>query len=206
MRVLMKDGLIVLVPVSAEEADDVERWKSAYADHVFHVRVSPNAALELHGLGTRADACREPVNIVSNSPDPTVRLISNFAATPFDLEGKTYRSVESFWQGLKFPDEADRRRLAQLDGARARAEGETQGYGATIAYGGHDIPVGTWPHWQLMETACRAKFEQNGETRAALLATGDRPLTHIVRRDSRTIPGAIMAAIWMCIRADLRRR
>ena len=56
-----------------------------------------------------------------------------------------------------------------------------------------------------MEAACRAKFAQNEVARAALLATGSRPLTHVVRRDSRAIPGVIMASIWMRIRSDLRK-
>jgi predicted NAD-dependent protein-ADP-ribosyltransferase YbiA (DUF1768 family) len=56
-----------------------------------------------------------------------------------------------------------------------------------------------------MERACRAKFEQNADARAALLSTGDRPLTHVVRRDSKTIPSVIMAQIWMRIRHDLRQ-
>jgi hypothetical protein len=55
-----------------------------------------------------------------------------------------------------------------------------------------------------MEQACRAKFSQNEEARTALLATGRRPLVHRMRRDSRTIPGVIMADIWMRIRDRLR--
>jgi hypothetical protein len=43
------------------------------------------------------------------------------------------------------------------------------------------------------------------EAREALLSTGDRPLTHRVRRDSTTIPGAIMAEFWMRIRRSLRK-
>ena len=148
----------------------------------------------------------EPINVISDSPDPAVRPIGNFAAAPFDLDGHRYASVESFWQGLKFPDAADRARLAALDGARARAEGDRQGYGATVRYEGKDIAVGSPEHWALMERACRAKFEQNAAARAALLATGDRPLEHVVRHDSRAIPGLVMAGIWMRIRADLRRR
>jgi predicted NAD-dependent protein-ADP-ribosyltransferase YbiA (DUF1768 family) len=132
-------------------------------------------------------------------------VISNFAATPFELDGQRYQSVESFWQGLKFPDESDRRRLAEMDGAQARAEGEKQGYGSTVSYGRDDIVVGTAAHWRLMERACRAKFEQHAEARAALLATSERPLTHIVRRDSTTIPGVIMAQIWTRIRKRLRK-
>ena len=39
---------------------------------------------------------------------------------------------------------------------------------------------------------------------APFIATGKRPLTHIVRDDSRTIPGVIMAAIWMRIRKRIQ--
>lgn len=55
-----------------------------------------------------------------------------------------------------------------------------------------------------MRKACEAKFTLNSEAREALLATGERWLTHKVRRVSRTIPGAIMADIWMRIRAKLQ--
>jgi predicted NAD-dependent protein-ADP-ribosyltransferase YbiA (DUF1768 family) len=151
-------------------------------------------------LGERAHACRAPINVVSNSQDPAVRLISNFATAPFELNGQRYTSVESFWQGLKFTNASDRRRLARLEGARAQKEGEKQGYGRAIEYGGKEFPVGTWEHWQLMERACSAKFERNPEALNALLSTGNRPLEHRVRRDSKTIPGAIMADIWMRIR------
>ena len=40
--------------------------------------------------------------------------------------------------------------------------------------------------------------------RAALLATGTRPLEHKVKVDSRTIPGIVMADIWTRIRKDMR--
>jgi predicted NAD-dependent protein-ADP-ribosyltransferase YbiA (DUF1768 family) len=56
-----------------------------------------------------------------------------------------------------------------------------------------------------MERACAAKFEQNGAARRALLSTGTRPLEHRMRRDSRTIPGAIMAEIWMRLRDRLAK-
>jgi predicted NAD-dependent protein-ADP-ribosyltransferase YbiA (DUF1768 family) len=205
MRVLLKEGLIVLIPGSPDEAGELDAWKSQHDAHVFCVRASSAQSLELHGLGERAEACRDPINVVSNSTDMIARTISNFATAPFEVDGQRYQSVESFWQGLKFAGDGDRRRLAQFEGARARAEGEEQGYGATVSYGGREIAVGTWSHWQLMERACRAKFEQNADARAALLSTGDRPLTHVVRRDSKTIPGVIMAQIWMRIRHDLRQ-
>lgn len=205
MRVLLKDHLIVLIPQSGDEARDLEAWKSSHDTHVFWVQSLNESALELRDLGPRVEACREPINAVSTSTDPVARLISNFAATPFELDSRLYRSVESFWQGLKFASDDDRRRLADMDGPAARAEGERKGYGATVRYRNEEITVGTWQHWRLMRNACRAKFNQNGDARTALLATGERPIIHVVRRDSRTIPGAIMAGIWMRIRKDLRK-
>lgn len=207
MKVLLKDGLIVLVPETAAEAEEVALWKAVHADHVLVVRPDHRpdiAGIELHDLGVRAEACREPLNVVSHSADPRCRVISNLANTPFALDGRRYRSVESFWQGLKFASDAERRRIAKLDGDDARQAGAKQGYGATVAYEGQEIPVGAWAHWQLMARACEAKFDQSTEAREALLATGHRPLVHIVRVDSKAIPGAIMAQIWMRIRDQVR--
>ena len=206
MRVLLKEQVLVLIAESAGEAAEVAAWNAAHEARAFRLRASTGGqALEFHDHGAWEEASREPINIVSNSSDPAARIISNFATTPFDLDGQSYQSVESFWQGLKFPKESDRRRLAACEGPRARSEGEKQGYGATLSYGGQESGVGTWAQWELMARACQARFEQHAEARAALLATGERPLTHIVRRDSKTIPGVIMAAIWMRIRARLRR-
>lgn len=209
MRAILKDGLIVLVPEGDGEAAELSAWQARHTGHVLHVRPQSEeaaAALELWSLGPREEACREPINIVSSSPDPMARLIGNFGAAPFELDGETYRTVESFWQGLKFADLVDRRRLATLSGHEAWEAGSTKGYGATVAYAGKDIVVGTWAHWQLMERACRAKFEQNAGARAALLATGGRPLTHVLAKDSTSIPGAIMAEIWMRIRRSLQHQ
>jgi predicted NAD-dependent protein-ADP-ribosyltransferase YbiA (DUF1768 family) len=207
MKVVLKDGLIVLIPQSDDESSTLAQWKSAHTDHVLAVRSDEpdDSAIELHDLGHRLEACREPLNVVSTSVDPLARIISNLATTPFELDGQRYLSVESFWQGLKFPSDEERQRLAGHEGPRARSEGLRQKYGATINYRGQDIAVGAWDHWQLMERACRAKFQQNEDARNALLATGDRPLVHVVRRDSRSIPGVIMAQIWMRLRASLRK-
>jgi predicted NAD-dependent protein-ADP-ribosyltransferase YbiA (DUF1768 family) len=91
-----------------------------------------------------------------------------------------------------------------LSGRQARKAGFEAAYGTTVNYAGETIPVGTWQHWALMERACTAKFTQNGDAREALMATGHRPLQHRMRRDSRSIPGVIMADIWMRIRGKLR--
>jgi predicted NAD-dependent protein-ADP-ribosyltransferase YbiA (DUF1768 family) len=202
--VLLKEGFLIVAPETGAEAAELAAWKAGLGGHVLAVTANAGSGVALADLGPRPDACNEPLNVVSNSADPAARMISNFAEAPFELDGRPYRSVESFWQGLKFVKESERRRIAALPGREACAEGTKQAYGATVHYEGEDVPVGTWQHWQLMERACRAKFTQDAEARWALLSTGERPLTHRVRRDSRTIPGVLMADIWMRIRRLLR--
>jgi predicted NAD-dependent protein-ADP-ribosyltransferase YbiA (DUF1768 family) len=196
--------LLILVPQTEAEAAGLAAWKAGRAGHVCGVKADAGSGLVLVDLGPRAEACNEPINVTSRSPYPAVRLISNFAPTPFELDGRTYSSVEAFWQGLKFPAGAERRRVAALPGPQARRAGEGQGYGATLVYGGEVVTVGTHAHRALMERACRAKFTQNAEARAALRSTGERPLTHRTRRDSQTIPGVLMADIRMRLRRELR--
>jgi predicted NAD-dependent protein-ADP-ribosyltransferase YbiA (DUF1768 family) len=202
MIVRLRNGLLI---VTAEDGDaaELESWMAAHAGHVFRMREIKGGSAMFQSLGPEDDACRAPLNITSKSPPP-LDLISNFAPTPFFLDGVPYASIEGFWQALKFAKEADRRRVAALDGGEAKRAGDDAPRTATIAYQDEEIAVGTASHWELMRRACAAKFAQNVVARDALLATGQRPLEHKVRRDSRTIPGVIMAQIWMKIRDELR--
>lgn len=203
MEVRFRGEQLVVVPKSSAEREEIAAWKSIHAGHVFLLRVDAGSGLAFSDLGPSEAACREPINVVSTHKDPQIRQLSNFARTPFVLDGRPYQSVEGFWQGLKFSDEADRRRLATLSGIEAKRAGRKQGAGDTFVYGGQEIRIGTRDHWDLMEQANWAKFTQSAEARQALLATAPRPLIHRVRCDSRTIPGVIMADIWMRIRDRL---
>jgi predicted NAD-dependent protein-ADP-ribosyltransferase YbiA (DUF1768 family) len=200
MAIALRKGLAVF---GAEIDPGLTSWLELHQGHVFRVRSSHGHA-HFHSLGPEEEACRVPVNITSRSPG-TLKLVSNFAPTPFALDGLDYGSVEAFWQGLKFPDEALRRALAPLYGSRAKDEGFRAPASDEIVYRGATVRIGTWDHWQLMQRACDAKFDQHAEARAALLSTGSRPLVHQMKRDSRTIPGVVMAEIWMRCRSRLAK-
>ena len=150
-------------------------------------------------------AGQEPLNITFDATPMPLRLISNLAETAFKLDGRDYASVEGFWQGLKFAGAEDRVRFAGLAGHAAEKAGPKAEPGDRFVYEGREVVVGTVDHWALMERANRAKFEQDEDARAALLSTGTRSLVHTVVPDSRTIPGIVMADIWMRIRADLAK-
>ncbi len=145
----------------------------------------------------------EPLNITFDETPMPLRLISNLAETSFEMDGRCYSSVEGFWQGLKFANESDRERLAGLSGHEAKSAAPKSEPGDRFVYEGRELVVGTIDHWALMERANLAKFEQDDDARAALLSTGSRPLVHRVPVDSRTIPGIIMADIWMRLREKL---
>lgn len=204
MRVILKPSLIVVAGEVAD-ASDAAAFAARYAGHVFSLVPQGDKGFVLHNLGPGPEARREPINIHSRIADPELRLIGNLAHTPFELDGKLYQSVEGFWQGLKFGDPEDRMRIAELHGTAAKRAGEAAPVHATFEYRGERFRVGRPDHWRLMREACQAKFTQCDPARRALLSTGERPLVHRMKRDSETIPGVIMADIWMRIRAGLRK-
>lgn len=201
MRVILKPGMLILAPGTDADRNAFSAWCEAVKGHVFYFDGRSGA---LHDLGPREEACREPMNIVFDQIEARWQPISNLAHTPFTMRGLTYASVESFWQGLKFAADADRVRVAALWGKEAKQAARPAPELERFVYDGDTYVVGGHAHRSLMLEACRAKFVQHAAAGEALLATGDRPLTHRTRRDSKTIPGALMAEIWMRVRADLR--
>ncbi len=202
MRVILKPGLLALAVETEEERAAYAAWRAAMAGRVLLFDGGSPDGGAFRDLGPQAAACREPINVVFDGPAEW-RPISNLAETPFVLDGREYASVEGFWQGLKSEAESDRRRIAGLSGREARRAGQDRPRADGFTYAGARVATGGPAHHQLMRRACMAKFTQHPIARETLLATGTRPLEHRVRRDSVTIPGALMADIWMRIRARL---
>ena len=196
------DNNVVGLSAETDEEREICALLSAADGHVFQLHCTSERGFGLTELGPHADACREPLNI-TRTVAPPFQAISNLAHTRFELDGEAYASVEGFWQGLKFADAAVRRRVAKLWGPEAKAAGDAAGQPASFEFDCETVGAGSPEHWGLMRRACDAKFTQNAEAAAALKATGQRWLTHKTRRDSRTIPGAIMAQIWMDLRSGL---
>ena len=202
MKVSLKNGQVIIVDDSNDDAAIMAILRELDG-HALDVQVRSDVCIVLEDLGLREEACREPINITRNV-DRRYAAISNLYPTPFSLDDETYGSVEGFWQSLKCESLARRREVAALSGTNAKKAAGKRPPSPTFDYRGETIITGTHAHWALMERACAAKFTQDHRARRALLDTGNRPLTHIVRGDSRTIPGVIMAAIWMRIRMQLR--
>jgi len=203
VRINTQENLLILTSESLAEQRQVCTWGAVMDGHAFKFLQQDARTLKLTDLGIEPEACRLPINITSQSIVPDIQLISNLAETPFELDGRRYASVEAFWQGLKLPDESARAEIAKLSGQLARQAGFETTEADSFVYDDHTFRTGTYDHWQLMKRACYSKFTQHDPAKQALLRTGQRPLTHRMRKDSRTIPGVIMADIWMQVRKKL---
>lgn len=202
MKISFRNNVVGLSAETPEEKGICALLAGADS-HVFQLHAANERGMAFSEIGPEDDARRAPLNIVQ-SIAPRFAPVSNLAHTPFELGGQHYASIEGFWQGLKQNDPAERRSLAKLWGSEAKERGGSVDQPTEFAYEGVMIAAGSPEHWALMRAACDAKFTQHDEARLALLTTGERWLTHKVRKDSRTIPGVIMAEIWMRIRTRLR--
>ena len=154
----------------------------------------------------------EPIiNVASNSENPTEAILSNLANTPFELDGKTYASVEAFWQWLKFSNEEERMKISGMFWIASKKIGDAgdnrEGH---FEYLWRQYVVGSMEHHELMYRAIRAKLEQNPETLKLLLETGDAPIIHEPRKkdgtpypDSTTIPATVFSWMLMRLRDEL---
>ena len=153
-------------------------------------------------------------------------IFSNFAATPITLDGKTYASVEGFWQMMKFPENAqdpratfhglawpfERAAVGQMVGFEAKRAGDA---GSTnmrtmginwVTWNGVQLPyrvLEKGEHYKLIRRAMAAKLEQNPDVKRLLLATGDLMLKPDHKQDANTPPAWEYFTIWMELRAEL---
>lgn len=157
----------------------------------------------------------QPLVIAYFDGDKEVQLLSNFAYSPFELDGIKYFTVEAFWQSLKFVDPIMRAKVASLsDGWDAKQMGHfAKGTLSTrFEYKGNIYKIGSSEHHFLLERALRAKTEQNEEVQKVLLSTGNRLLLHRFKTkygawrpgDSPALPASMFEFMWMLIRTELQ--
>ncbi|HEU4534068.1 MAG TPA: NADAR family protein [Polyangiaceae bacterium] len=136
------------------------------------------------------------------------QLLSNFAPAPFALDGLRWPSVEHCFQGSKFSaaDPAYYRSfsldsgsaLSQGDGAAAKSAGGRRGRPMTPAQ------IADWEVRKggVMRRALEAKFRQNAEHRAVLLATWPAKLTHRPLRSKHTQVEHALMEVRLVLRAE----
>jgi predicted NAD-dependent protein-ADP-ribosyltransferase YbiA (DUF1768 family) len=137
----------------------------------------------------------KPINISSAGEEEIGRRMSNFGDAPFTLDGRRYATVESFYVGLKFPDEATRVKLAAMTGPEAFALGKASTLKET-EYGGRRFPLGGPEHHALIARAIRAKLQAHPALAREFASTHPRPIVHLTGQPER--PGTFMPASALC--------
>jgi predicted NAD-dependent protein-ADP-ribosyltransferase YbiA (DUF1768 family) len=146
--------------------------------------------------------------------EPPFRVLSNFAYSPFKLDDILYNSVEAFWQSLKTEIPALRQEIYTMWGLPAKQAGRlVQQQGTSLfTYVGNIYKIGSEQHHTLLERALRAKFGQHTDSKNALLATGNRPLKHVIKNkfgqfrpgDSPALPAIVFERMLLKIREELQ--
>ncbi len=146
-----------------------------------------------------------PLNVVSTSGEEIGRLMSNFALTPFELDGRRFSCVEAFYVFLKFPDDPQKQRAVRMmDGREAKRFGRGPSPEVSV-YEGITFAFGSPQHHALIQRAIAAKLQQNPEVALAFAATHPRPIMHDTGRpepEGTSFP----AAIFIRILTDLRQQ
>jgi hypothetical protein len=156
-------------------------------------------------------------------------LLSNFAPMPFTFHGKTYASLEGFWQMMKYPGSTNdlratfpglewkftREQVSQLTafdakhaGSAADANMKKMGI-AWVTFEGKQME----PHsktsddfYKLIVEATHAKVAQNPEVRKVLLLTGDLILKPDHYQEPDATPAWRYYEILTTIRTELQKK
>lgn len=130
--------------------------------------------------GTTAGASTKPLNIWSMSDEPIGREMSNFAHTPFVLDGVEFGSVEAFYVWLLLSEggnERKREKVRPTWGLHAkRLAPKTRP--ARVRHLETWVDVGSAEHHDLIRRAIRAKLHAHPELARRFVGTRPRPLIH----------------------------
>ena len=174
-----EDELIVEPAAAAEEEEEevapdaVEEEVADAAveeEEVAPAVVAPAAVAPAVVVAPTVTAPANPNVIEFYSKKPEFKELSNFYAAPFSLDGKTWPSVEHYFQAMKFPtDPAYQETIRQIKTPQsAKSLGSSK-----------EHPIR--PDWdsvreEVMKKALEAKFTQNEALKQILLSTKGKEL------------------------------
>lgn len=210
IAILLTTGLLgAWASVRAEEPYPPEWWAPVPTNEAAAWEVLPQAA--------------DPGEVIL-SKRTELGILSNFAPTPFTLDGETYASVEGFWQMLKYPEGPGDERLrdpsvvwphtraevAALSGFEAKVAGSAANENMKklgirwVTYQGRRMEYrenAKGEFYDLIRRAEQAKYDQNPKVAEILKKTGTLTLRPDHHQGPEAPPAERYCEIWMDIRA-----
>ena len=170
----------------------------------------------------------KPGEVILSKRTP-LGILSNFASTPFELDNKSYESIEGFWQMMKYPECPNdpretgsnkpwpytREQVSKMVGFEAKNAGS---FGSEVmkklginwvSYECKNMTYRTpekGEHYDLILRAMRSKLDSNPSVRSILLQTGDLILMPDHQQEADASPAWKYNDIWMDIRAELKKQ
>lgn len=119
------------------------------------------------------------------------RQLSNFALSPFEIDGIQCASMEGFIQSLKKKNREIQKHGCSLVGIKAKKWGSGTKWwkkpeNQQLFWLGTPLKAHSKPHLELVYRALYAKFTQHDGSMRALIETGDATLTHNIGSNSNT--------------------
>ena len=153
---------------------------------------------------------KSAINIISTAEGPEA-ILSNFAHTPFNLDGVACESVEGFIQGLKEQKPEKQGRICLRHGfeakrASSRKRNKKVRESGIVWWQGRAVSFKSKEYYQLIERGIRAKLDQNETARQALLDTRNAQLMHDTGRPespNTSLPSERFVSILIKIRTEL---
>jgi predicted NAD-dependent protein-ADP-ribosyltransferase YbiA (DUF1768 family) len=193
---IFQSGSVVVHPAGAAARTHLPDGRSLAMREGQVVETTPKRTLPAH---------RRPLNVASSAHEEIGKQLSNFAARRFTLDGRSYASVEGWYQGLKWPERAKRAEIARLSGGAAKRAGGGAPKEASFVYEGRSYAFGSAEHHALIKAAIKASLAQNPEVKAAFIETHPRPIVHVLGRPEKagtSLPGTKFARILEEIREE----
>ena len=120
---------------------------------------------------------------IGSKCDYPLNKLSNFACSPFTLDGVEIMSMEGFLQSLKFKEPEMQKEICKLVGYGAKKRGKNKNWqqSQTLYWMGVEYKRDSDEYQDLLDRAYDALSENEG-FKKALLLTGDSNLTHSIGR------------------------
>lgn len=136
--------------------------------------------------------------------------LSNFAISPFEIDGIKCTSMEGFIQALKRNNPEIQKYGCTLIGKKAKYWGKGIKWWQRppqeqLWWLGKSFPAHSKEHLDLIERALRCKFTQHDGSKKALLAIQNAVLTHSIGNDNQTsLRASDFCRMLMKIRKELQ--
>ena len=218
MRDIVMDELRVIEFRIADNGDKITRYEDGttyieksrggklWTDEKGEVRRGENADGTTFVRPKRIPLEEQPLNVYSRDPEELGRLLSNFAVTPFVLDGKAYASIEGFYAAIKYwENPKEQKRVARLSGSEAK-NASKKCIPDVIVYGGKSMLRGSPEHHDLIKAAIRAKLQYHPDIAERFRRSKPRPITHetgVQDKPGATFPATVFVRILTELRDEL---